>query len=326
MTASLHIATATPAEVGLTVVVPAYDEAKVLPLFHRRLIAVLDGLSLNSRVLYVDDGSRDATWPVLCQVASEDYRISAVRLSRNFGKEAALTAGIDLADPLDAVVIIDADLQDPPELIPRLIEQWREGFDVVYATRQQREGEGWFKRFTAHVFYRLMSRMAAFEVPRDTGDFRLMSPRAVTALRQLRERQRFMKGLFGWIGFPHTAVLYDRGPRQAGRTKWNYRRLLNLAVEGMTSFSIVPLRFATVIGLTTSLGAFSYGAWVFIKAIVWGDAVRGYPSEMVVILVLSGFQLLGLGVIGEYMGRTYAEVKQRPIYLVESAVRLPCMK
>lgn len=310
----------------LTVVVPAYNEAQVLPLFHRRLCAALDAAAVERRVIYVDDGSRDSTWQVLCQVLAQDRCVGALRLSRNFGKEAALTAGLDAVAPdAEVVVIIDADLQDPPELIPQLLACWREGYDVVYATRQRREGETWLKRVTAHLFYRLMARMAAFDVPRDTGDFRLMSARAVAALRQLRERQRFMKGLFGWIGYPHTAVMYQRHARQAGRTKWNYWRLLNLAMEGITSFSILPLRLATAVGVVTSLGAFTYGAWVVLKAALWGDPVRGYPSLMTVMLVLGGLQLLALGVIGEYLGRVYAEVKQRPIYLIEAALQVPSL-
>ena len=312
--------------IRLTVVVPAYNEAEVLPLFHARLVGVLDGMALDTRVIYVDDGSRDDTWRILDRLTGQDPRIGALRLSRNFGKEAALTAGLDaVTDDADAIVIIDADLQDPPELIPELLARWCDGYDVVYATRAHREGESWLKRATAHLFYRLMARMAAFNVPHDTGDFRLMSARAVAALRQLRERQRFMKGLFGWIGYPHTAVVYLRSPRQAGRTKWNYWQLFNLAVEGITSFSILPLRLATVVGIATSVCAFSYGAAVFIKAVLWGDPVKGYPSLMVVVLVLGGLQLLALGVVGEYLGRVYAEVKQRPIYLIETACQVPIM-
>lgn len=304
----------------LTIVVPAYNEAEVLPLFHARLADVLDHMPVDAKVIYVDDGSRDGTWLVLDRLATEDVRVSALRLSRNFGKEAALTAALDAVPAdVDAVVIIDADLQDPPELIPELLQRWIAGFDVVYATRAHREGDTWLKRATAHVFYRLLVRLTAFSVPPDTGDFRLMSMRVVMALRQLRERQRFMKGLFGWVGFPHTAVLYQRSPRQAGRTKWNYWRLFNLAIEGVTSFSILPLRLATAVGMATSTIAFCYGALVFIKAVMWGNPVKGYPSLMVVVLVLGGLQLLALGVIGEYLGRTYAEVKQRPIYLIEAS-------
>jgi glycosyltransferase involved in cell wall biosynthesis len=300
----------------LTVVVPAYNEAAVLEAFHRRLAAVLDALPLDADVLYVDDGSRDDTWAVIAALAGRDPRCGALKLSRNFGKEAALTAGLDHVDA-DAAVVIDADLQDPPELIPELVAQWRAGHDVVYATRSARAGESGLKRFTAAAFYRAMERLSDTPVPRDTGDFRLLSRRALDALRQLRERQRFMKGLFAWIGYRQTAVHYQRDPRVAGRTKWNYWRLTQLAVEGITSFSTAPLKLATWTGLAASLLAFVYGLWVLGKAMLYGDPVHGYPSLMVVILFLGGVQLLALGVIGEYLGRSYAESKQRPLYFVE---------
>lgn len=302
----------------LTVVVPAYNEADGLPEFHRRLHAVLAALGVVSRVLYVDDGSRDSTWEAITALALADDTVDALRLSRNFGKEAALTAGLDCCDA-DAVVVIDADLQDPPEVIPQLITAWRAGHDVVYATRDAREGDGAVKRFTAAAFYRAMGRISDTPIPRNTGDFRLLSRRAVLALRQLRERQRFMKGLFTWIGYPQIAVHYRREPRAAGRSKWNYWRLWNFALEGITSFSTVPLRIATWLGLATALLAFAYGVYVFIKALIWGDPVRGYPTLMLVILLLGGVQLLAIGVIGEYLGRLYGEAKQRPLYIVEDA-------
>lgn len=300
----------------LTVVVPAYNESAVLETFHARLSSVLAELPLECDVLYVDDGSTDATWQLMNGLASRDARTGAIKLSRNFGKEAALTAGLDHVDA-DAAIVIDADLQDPPELIPALVERWREGFDVVYATRNARRGETGFKRFTSALFYRSMDRVSDIHVPRDTGDFRLLSRRALDALRQLRERQRFMKGLFTWIGYRQTAVYYLREPRQAGATKWNYWRLLQLAIEGFTSFSTAPLRLATWIGIAASLLSFLFGLWVFGKALLFGDPVQGYPSLMVVILFIGGVQLLALGVIGEYLGRNYAESKQRPLYFIE---------
>lgn len=300
----------------LTVVVPAYNESSVLEAFHARLGAVLAALPLECTVLYVDDGSSDTTWALIKSLRTDGVNVSGLRLSRNFGKEAALTAGLDKADA-DAVVVIDADLQDPPELIPQLIEQWQAGSDVVYATRSVREGETRFKRFTAAMFYRGMERLSDTPIPRDTGDFRLLSRRALDALRQLRERQRFMKGLFAWIGYRQTAVIYQREPRQAGITKWNYWRLLQLAIEGVTSFSTAPLRLATWVGLFSSVLSFVYGLWVLTKSIVYGDPVRGYPTLMLVILFLGGVQLLALGVIGEYLGRNYAESKQRPLYFVD---------
>lgn len=300
----------------LTVVVPAYNEAAVLLSFHARLSRVLDELLLSCDVLYVDDGSTDATWELISNLATGDARVGAIKLSRNFGKEAALTAGLDQVDA-DAAIVIDADLQDPPELIPALVERWREGFDVVYAKRSARQGETGLKRFTSALFYRSMEQVSDIKVPRDTGDFRLLSRRALDALRQLHERQRFMKGLFTWIGYRQTAVHYLREPRQAGASKWNYWRLLQLAIEGFTSFSTAPLRLATWTGVLASLLAFGFGLWVFGKALLFGDPVHGYPSLMVVILFMGGVQLLALGVIGEYLGRNYAESKQRPLYFIE---------
>lgn len=300
----------------LTVVVPAYNEAAVLETFHRRLTQVLDGLSLECHVLYVDDGSSDITWDIIESLRASDTRTGALKLSRNFGKEAALTAGLDQVTTGGAVVI-DADLQDPPEVIPALIDQWQAGYDVVYATRTIREGETSFKRFTAATFYRSMERLSDTAIPRDTGDFRLLSRRALDALGQLRERQRFMKGLFAWIGYRQIAVHYQREPRQAGTTKWNYWRLTHLAIEGITSFSNAPLRLATWIGLLSAGLAFLYGMWVLAKSLLYGDPVRGYPTLMLVILFLGGVQLLALGVIGEYLGRNYAESKRRPLYFVD---------
>jgi glycosyltransferase involved in cell wall biosynthesis len=302
---------------SLAIVVPAYNEAQVIGSFHARLGQVLDGIDASSRIIYVDDGSSDDTWPMLRALAAGDPRVEALRLSRNFGKEAAMTAGLDEADA-DAVVVIDADLQDPPELIPELVARWLDGNDVVYATRGERDGETRTKKFTSAAFYRVMERLSDTPLPRDTGDFRLLSRRAVEALRGLRERQRFMKGLFAWIGYRQTAVTYHRDARHAGTTKWNYWRLANLAVEGITSFSTAPLRVATWLGVSAATLAFLYGLWVMLKAIVWGDPVRGYPTLMVVILFLGGAQLLALGVIGEYVGRTYAESKRRPLYYIEA--------
>jgi glycosyltransferase involved in cell wall biosynthesis len=305
----------------LTVVVPAYNEAAVLRRFHQRLSAVLNPLGLDTAVLYVDDGSRDETWSIIEALAASDPRVGGLKLSRNFGKEAALTAGLD-AVSVGAAVVIDADLQDPPELIPAMIEHWQAGHDVVYATRTAREGESRFKRFTAAAFYRSMEKLSDTAIPRDTGDFRLLSRRALDALGQLRERQRFMKGMFSWIGYRQIAVRYQREPRQAGTTKWNYWRLAQLAIEGITSFSTVPLRLATWVGLSSALLAFVYGVWVLLKALFHGDPVHGYPTLILVILFLGGMQLLALGVIGEYLGRNYAESKQRPLYFIEEQ-RLP---
>src|SRR5690606_15250643 len=234
----------------LAVIVPAYNEGDGLRALHARLVGVLDALELESRVLFVDDGSSDDTWAVIESLAAQDPRVGGLRLSRNFGKELAMTAGLDHAEA-DAVVVIDADLQDPPELIPQFVERWHQGFDVVYGRRIGRQGEGWLKRATAAGFYRLMARLSPTPIPRDTGDFRLLSRRAVEGLRGLRERHRFMKGLFTWVGYAQCAVDYQRDPRFAGRSKFNYWKLWNFALDGITSFSTLPLRLSTYVGPAT---------------------------------------------------------------------------
>ena len=308
-----HPARQTP-EPSVSVVVPCFNEQEVLPEFHRRLAAVMDSIGLHWSVIYVDDGSTDAT----CTVAASlgDERAAVLGLSRNFGKEVATTAGLDHA-PGDAVVVIDADLQDPPEVIADLISVWRQGVDVVYAQRRVREGESWMKRTTASSFYRLMQGVGEVRLPRDTGDFRLMSRRAVDALGLLRERHRFMKGLFAWVGFPSRAVLYDRAPRHAGASKWNYWRLWNLAIEGITSYTVVPLKVATYLGLLVASVAIVYGFIIIVRTLVLGNPVPGYPSLLVVILFIGGAQLITLGVMGEYLGRIFNETKRRPLYLVQ---------
>ncbi len=303
------------APASVTVVVAAFNEEAALPLLHARLSAVLDALPLASRVLYVDDGSRDRTWAVLGGLADADPRVALLRLSRNFGKELALTAGLDHVDT-DAALVLDADGQDPPELLPAFIAKWHEGYDVVYGTRSARAGESWLKRATARAFYRVINRLSETAIPSDTGDFRLMSRRALDALRGVRERQRFMKGLFAWVGFPQAAIVYERGPRLAGASKFSYWRLWNLALEGITGFSTLPLRAATYLGLVTAVLAFGYGAWVIAKTWLWGDAVQGWPTMMAVVLFLGGVQLVALGIIGEYLGRLYLEAKHRPLYLL----------
>lgn len=301
---------------SLTLVIAAYNEQESLPLLQPRLAAVLDAMpDVDGRVLYVDDGSRDGTWDVMQSLAAADPRVSLLRLARNFGKEPALTAGLDHVDS-DAAVVLDADGQDPPELLPAFVARWREGYDVVYGTRTHRLGESWFKRLTAAGFYRVMNSLSDLPIPEDTGDFRLISRRVLDALRQLRERQRFMKGLFTWVGFRQTAIAYERAPRLAGATKFSYWRLWNLALEGITSFSTLPLRLATYVGVITALVAFGWGGWIIARTLVWGDPVQGWPSLMTVVLFLGGVQLMALGIVGEYLGRMYLEVKQRPLYLV----------
>jgi glycosyltransferase involved in cell wall biosynthesis len=299
----------------LSVVVPAYNEEDVLPEFHRRLTETLGALVCSCEILYVNDGSSDDTLKIIKNL--QDPRVAVIDLSRNFGKEIALTAGLDHARG-EAVVVIDADLQDPPELIPKLIEKWQAGYDVVYARRTARDGETFLKKSTARLFYRFIQGVSRVKIPEDTGDFRLLSRRAVEALKQLRETHRFMKGLFTWIGFPQIAVNYRRDPRFAGQTKWNYWQLWNFALEGITSFTINPLKIATYLGIMTSVGSFTYALFVIYKTLAFGEPVQGYPTIMVVILFLGGVQLMSLGVIGEYLGRMFNETKQRPLYFINS--------
>ncbi len=303
---------------ALSIVVPAYNEQEVLPQFHARLVAALAGIGLAWEVVYVNDGSKDGTLAVMLGLQAQDQRASVLNLSRNFGKEIALTAGLDHARGTEAVVVIDADLQDPPEIIPDLIAAWRQGFDIAYAQRNTRAGETWLKKATAAAFYRLMQRISGkVHLPPDTGDFRLMSRRAMDALLKLREQHRFMKGLFAWIGFPAIAVLYDRAPRAAGTTKWNYWKLWNFSLEGITSFTVAPLKIATYIGLITAIGALLYLAQLIFRTIFFGNPVAGYPSLLAVTLFLGGVQMMMLGIIGEYLGRIFNETKGRPLYLVE---------
>ena len=301
----------------LSIVVPVYNEQDVLPEFHLRTSKALDAMGANAEILYVNDGSRDRSLAMLCELQGTDSRVSVINLSRNFGKEIAVTAGLDHSTG-EAVVIIDADLQHPPELISTLVQRWREGFDVVYATRMERQGETPLKKLTATYFYRLLHRLSEVPIPRDSGDYRLLSRRAVNALIQLREQHRFMKGLFAWIGYPQTSVPYRQDPRFAGETKWSYWKLWNFAIEGITSFTTLPLKIASYLGIVTAITAFLYAIWIVLKTLMWGEPVAGFPTLMVVILFLGGVQLTALGIIGEYLGRTFNETKHRPLYLVES--------
>lgn len=305
---------------SLSVVVPAYNEQDVLTEFHRRLSAVLDALPATSEIVFVNDGSQDATLALMHRLRSIDPRIAVVDLSRNYGKEVALTAGLDHAGG-DAVIVIDADLQDPPELIPVLIEQWQAGHDVVYAQRTARDGESWLKRATAAAFYRVIQGVSRVPIPNDTGDFRLLSRRAVSAVAQFREQHRFMKGLFAWIGFAQKAVPYRRDARFSGETKWNYWKLWNFAIEGITSFSVAPLKIATYLGVLIAVLSFAYALFIIYKTLVYGDPARGYPSLMVVVLFLGGVQLLFIGIMGEYLGRLFNEAKRRPLYFTKDYQR-----
>jgi polyisoprenyl-phosphate glycosyltransferase len=301
----------------LSVVVPVFDEEAVLPEFHKRLRAVLDALPAASEIVYVNDGSGDACTRLLGQIHAADSHVVLVSLSRNFGKEIALTAGLDHAEG-DAVIVIDADLQDPPELIAEMVSRWQEGYDVVYAQRTERAGETLLKKVTADLFYRAIHRIGGIRIPRDTGDFRLLSRRVVLALRQLRERHRFMKGLFAWVGFRQVAVPYRRDARYAGQTKWKFWRLWTLAIDALTSFSTAPLKIATYLGLLVAGCAFSYALRIVYLALVYGNPVPGYPSLMTAILFFGGVQLVAIGLVGEYVGRMFDETKGRPLYVLDS--------
>lgn len=302
----------------LSVVVPCYNEEEVLPEFHRRITAAMEGIGAPYEVVYVNDGSRDGTLALMLAMQAADPRAAVVNLSRNFGKEIALTAGLDHAACTDAVIVIDADLQDPPEVIPELIAAWQQGYDVAYAQRSVRHGESFIKRATAHAFYRVMQHLGGkVQLPRDTGDFRLMSRRSLDALLQLREQHRFMKGLFAWVGYPSIAVPYERAPRAAGTTKWNWWKLWNLSLEGITSFTVGPLKIATYLGLVVSILAAIYLAQLLVRTIFFGNPVAGYPSLMAAVLFLGGVQMMMLGIIGEYLGRVFNETKGRPLYIVE---------
>lgn len=304
----------------VTILVPAYNEEQVLPLLKDRLEKLADSLAhYEFQFLFVDDGSRDHTRQYIRDWAHEDPRVSLVGLARNFGKEPAMLAGFDAVTG-DAVVIIDADLQDPPELIPSMIAKWEEGYDDVYARRTSRKGETWVKKFTSRMYYKVLQSVTDIEIQRDTGDFRLLSRRCLDALRQLRERERNTKGLFSWVGFKKVEVEYERDARAAGTTKWGYFKLLRLAVDGITSFTTAPLRFSTISGLVVSFCAFVYLLVILIQTWIFGVRQDGYPSMMAVILFLGGIQLISIGVIGEYIGRIFVEAKRRPVYLVDEVV------
>jgi polyisoprenyl-phosphate glycosyltransferase len=298
----------------LSVVVPLYNEESNVDYLFERLTQVLVSLNLSYELICVNDGSRDRTLDKLLAHHHQDSAVKVINLSRNFGKEVALTAGLDHASG-DAVIVIDADLQDPPELISDLVAKWREGYDMVYATRRSRH-EDWLKRFTAESFYRVIGNISQISIPANTGDFRLLDRRVVDAIKQLPERTRFMKGLFAWVGFKQASVLFDRPQRYKGKSSWNYWRLWNFALDGITSFSLMPLKIWSYVGAVLSFLAFIYASFLVIRTLIRGVDVPGYASLMVAILFLGGVQLITLGFLGEYLGRVYEEVKGRPLYLV----------
>ena len=301
----------------ISLLIPAYNEQEVLEhLYHRIGKLANDNKSYDFEFMFVNDGSRDRTLEIIKGYAKSDNRVAYVNLSRNFGKEIAMIAGLDYVTG-DATVIIDADLQDPPELIPKMIKFWEQGYDDVYAKRNSREGESWLKKVSSSWFYKILQKTTQIPIQIDTGDFRLLDKKCVEALKQIRESQRYTKGMFSWIGFKKKEITYDRDPRAAGETKWNYKKLINFAIDGITSFTTAPLRLSSILGFIVSVIAFFFIVILIIKTTLFGDPVAGYPSLMAVILFLGGLQLLSLGVIGEYIGRIFNETKQRPLYFVE---------
>ena len=303
----------------LSVIVPAYNEEEVLPIFHARLVTALAHVpELEGRweVVYVNDGSKDGTLNILKELQLADPAVGVANLSRNFGKEAAMSAGLRLARG-DAVILIDADLQDPPELIGDMVRVWQQGADMVNMKRSSREGETWFKMASAAWFYKVINWLSDVHIPENVGDFRLLSRRAVDALNQLPESNRFMKGLFAWIGYKQVVVEYARHPRAAGQTKWPYFKLLNFAIEGITGFSVVPLRLASYAGFLTAFSAFVYALFLLVKTLTIGDSVKGFPTLILTILILGGLQLMAMGIIGEYLGRLFMESKRRPLFLID---------
>jgi glycosyltransferase involved in cell wall biosynthesis len=301
----------------ISIICPCYNEADVIEEFVRRLTGVLGADISSYELVCVNDGSTDSTLPKLLALKKEPLSLRIIDLSRRFGKEAALAAGLDHASG-EAVIIIDADLQDPPELIPQLVASWRDGNKVVVARRVDRSTDTLMKRQSARAFYRLHNLISDTAIPLDVGDFRLMDSEVVDVLCKLPERQRFMKGLFSWVGFDYAVVDYVRDKRASGRTKFNWWRLWNLGLEGITSFSTAPLRIWTYVGLAISTVAFLYGGYIFVRTLVFGIDVPGYASLLTAVLFLGGVQLISLGVIGEYIGRIYMESKGRPIYVVRS--------
>jgi glycosyltransferase involved in cell wall biosynthesis len=301
----------------ISILIPAYNEEAVLQKLFTRLTTLAGQTKdYEFEFFFVNDGSHDKTLEIIKDYAETDERVSYLNLSRNFGKEIAMIAALDHVSG-DATVIIDADLQDPPELIPVMISWWEKGYDDVYARRSSRQGESWLKKATSRLFYKTLQSVTRIPIQKDTGDFRLLDKRAVEALKQIRESQRYTKGYFSWIGFKKKEITYDRDPRAAGETHFNYLKLINLAVEGIVSFSTAPLRLATAMGTIVAVATFIYLVYIVIRTIIFGTNLAGYPSTMAVILFLGGAQLLSLGIIGEYIGRIFNETKNRPLYLIE---------
>lgn len=300
----------------ISIIIPAYNEEESLPILYERIEKLMNNMkNYEFEILFVNDGSKDKTIEIIKDMREKDNRICYVDFSRNFGKEIAMIAGLDYATG-DCVIFMDADLQDPPELIPELVKHWEEGYDDVYAKRKSRKGETWLKKFTSKMYYKVLQKMTKVEIQKDTGDFRLLDRRCVNALKKLRESQRNTKSMFSWIGYKKKEVLYDRDPRVAGKTKWNYKKLIDLAIDGITSFTTSPLRLSTYIAIPTFILLFVYFIYVIIKSFVVHEAIQAYQAIILLILFFSGIQILLFGIVGEYLGRIFKETKNRPLYLV----------
>ena len=301
----------------LSIIIPMYNEEESLPYLYKRLVELgkkIDKYELE--FLFVNDGSKDKSLQIVREYRKYDDRVQYLNLSRNFGKEVAMGAAFDYVKG-DVVAIIDADLQDPPELILDMVKFYEKGYDDVYAKRRNRSGESWLKKFTSKTFYRVLEAVSKVPIQKDTGDFRLLSRRAIDALKKFPEKQRYTKGMFSLIGFKKKEIEYDRDPRIAGKTKWNYFKLIDLAIEGITSFTIAPLRLATILGVVVAICAFIYMIFTVIKTLVYGIDIPGYASIICIILMIGGIQLFCLGVMGEYLGRVFIEVKDRPLYFID---------
>ena len=301
----------------ITIIIPAYNEEEALPKCLSRITKLIDSEeSYDFEVLLIDDGSKDKTVEIIKKKRTEDKRFNYVTFSRNFGKEIAIMAGLDYAKG-DAVIFIDADLQDPPEVIPKLIKYWEEGYDDVYAKRRSRKGETWLKKWTSKMYYRILQKMSSVEIQKDTGDFRLLDRRCVNALKKMRETSRNSKSMFSWIGYKKKEVLYDRDPRVAGKTKWKYGRLIDLAIDGITSFTTSPLKIATYIAIPTFVMFVAYFIYAIVKAIVTQIPVQAYQAIILLILFFAAVNIMLFGIIGEYLGRIFKESKSRPLYFVD---------
>lgn len=301
----------------ISIIVPAYNEEESIPYLEKRLVALMDNMkNYEFEVLFVNDGSKDKTLELIKELRERDERFCYVNFSRNFGKEIAMIAGLDYSTG-DAVILIDADLQDPPELIPELVKYWEQGYDDVYAKRKSRKGETFLKKFTSKMYYKVLQSLTNVEIQKDTGDFRLLDRRCVNALKKLRESQRCSKSIFSWIGYNKKEVLYDRDPRIAGKTKWNYKKLVDLAIDGITSFTTSPLRISTYLAIPTFLALVIYFIYVIVKCIRLSVAIQAFQAIILLVLFFSGIQIMLFGIIGEYLGRIFNETKNRPLYFVD---------